>query len=95
MAAAQLKRYECSGRASTALPYWSSPLHTASATWSPGGLAAEITAAQAARIIEQAEPAQAVGRARRDLAAELLADLRHLDAQLAGVADQAHASWAR
>lgn len=61
----------------------------------PGGLAAEITAAQTARIIEQAEPSQAVGRARRDLAAELLADLRHLDAQLAGVTDQAHANWAR
>ena len=50
----------------------------------PGGLPKEITAARAGRLIEQAKPSGAVGQARRELAAELLADLRHLDAQLAG-----------
>ena len=49
----------------------------------PGGLPKEITANQAERLLERAKPSGAVGRARRELAAELLADLRHLDAQLA------------
>jgi transposase len=49
----------------------------------PGGLGKEITANQAERLLERAKPSGAVGRARRELAAELLADLRHLDAQLA------------
>src|SRR6185312_924383 len=47
----------------------------------PGGLAKEISAAQADRILEQAAPSGAVAQARAELAAEFLADLRHLDAQ--------------
>ncbi len=50
----------------------------------PGGLPKEITAAQAERLTGQAKPSGAVGQARRELAAELLADLRHPGAQLAG-----------
>ena len=58
-------------------------LHAVLCDLVPGGLTKEITAAQAAAIIEQAAPACAVGQARHDLAAELLADLRRLDAQMA------------
>jgi hypothetical protein len=48
----------------------------------PGGHPKEISAAQAARILEQASPSGAVARARAELAAEFLADLRRLDVQL-------------
>ena len=48
----------------------------------PGGHPKQITAAHAARILEQAAPSGAVAVARAELAAEFLADLRHLDAQL-------------
>jgi transposase len=48
----------------------------------PGGHPKEITAAQAARILEQVTPSGAVALARAELAAEFLADLRHLDGQL-------------
>jgi transposase len=48
----------------------------------PGGHQKEISAAQAARILEHAQPSGAVALARAELAAEFLADLRHLDAQL-------------
>jgi transposase len=47
----------------------------------PGGVPDEITAGHAARILGQIRPAGPVAEARRELAAELLADLRHLDAQ--------------
>jgi transposase len=49
---------------------------------SQGGHSKEISAAQAARILEQITPSGAVALARHELAAEFLADLRHLDAQL-------------
>ena len=42
----------------------------------------EITAAQATRILEPIEPSGAAGQARCELAAELLADMRRLDAQM-------------
>jgi transposase len=58
-------------------------LHAVLCDLVPGGLPKEITAAQAERLIGQAKPSGAVGRARRELAAELLADLRRLDGQLA------------
>jgi transposase len=58
-------------------------LHAVLCDLVPGGLPKEITANQAERLLERAKPSGAVGRARRELAAELLADLRHLDAQLA------------
>jgi transposase len=47
----------------------------------PGGARKEITAGQAARILEQVTPAGAVARARCELAAEFLAGIRRLDAQ--------------
>ena len=48
----------------------------------PGGHPKEISAAQATRILEQASPSGAIDRARAELAAEFLQDMRHLDAQL-------------
>ncbi len=57
-------------------------LHAVLCDLVPGGHPKEITAAHAARILAQARPAGAVARARAELAAEFLADLRHLDAQL-------------
>ena len=58
-----------------------SRLHAVLCELIPGGVPDEITAGQAARILEQVAPAGAVGQARCELAAELLADIRHLDAQ--------------
>jgi hypothetical protein len=80
----------CCGCARGGTRTWASPVTRSPAGSTrccglvPGGLPKEITAAEAARIIEQAAPAGAVGQARHDLAAELLADLRRLDAQMAG-----------
>ena len=54
-------------------------LHAVLAEMVPGGLASEITAARAEAIIEGALAGDPVAAARRDLAAELLADLRHVD----------------
>jgi transposase len=48
----------------------------------PGGIRKEITAAQAARLLEQVRPADAVLTARCELAGEFLTDIRRLDAQL-------------
>jgi transposase len=48
----------------------------------PGGHSKEISAAQAARILEQATPSGAVAVARAELAAEFPGDMRRLDAQL-------------
>ena len=56
-------------------------LHAVLCELIPGGVPDEITAGQAARILEQAAPAGAVAQARCELAAELLAEIRHLDAQ--------------
>ena len=56
-------------------------LHAVLCELIPGGVPDEITAGQAARIRGQAAPAGAVAQARCELAAELLADIRHLDAQ--------------
>jgi hypothetical protein len=47
----------------------------------PGGVADEITAGQATRLRSQISPSGAVAQARCELAAELLADIRHLDAR--------------
>ncbi len=57
-------------------------LHAVLCELVPGGVAKEITAAHAARILERAEPSGAVAQARRELAAEFPGDLRRLDAQL-------------
>jgi transposase len=56
-------------------------LHAVLCELIPGGVPDEITAGQAARILEQVTPAGAVAQARCELAAELLAGIRHLDAR--------------
>jgi len=57
-------------------------LHSVLCDLVPGGHQKEISAAHAARILAQATPSGAVALARAELAAEFLADLRHLDGQL-------------
>jgi transposase len=57
-------------------------LHAVLCDLVPGGHPKEISAAHAARILAQASPSGAVALARAELAAEFLADLRHLDVQL-------------
>jgi transposase len=57
-------------------------LHAVLCDLVPGGHPKEISAAQAARILEQVTPSGTVAKARAELAAEFLADLRRLDAQL-------------
>lgn len=56
-------------------------LHAVLCELIPGGVSDEITAGQAARLLDQVTPAGAIARARCELAAELLADIRHLDAR--------------
>jgi len=56
-------------------------LHAVLCDLIPGGVSKEITAAQAARILEQAEPCGAARQARGELAVVFLADLRYIDAQ--------------
>jgi transposase len=48
----------------------------------PGGVSKRTSAAQAGRLLEGIRPAGAVDGARRELAAELLADPRRIDAQI-------------
>jgi transposase len=50
----------------------------------PGGISKEITAAKAARVLEEIEPSGAVALARRELAADFPGDLRRIDAQMPG-----------
>ncbi len=57
-------------------------LHSLLASLVPGGIADEITPAQAIRILQATEPSGPAQLARHQLAAEHVADLRHLDAQL-------------
>jgi transposase len=57
-------------------------LHSLLASLVPGGIPTEITPAQADRLLAGIEPSSAAALARLQLAAEYLADLRHLDAQL-------------
>jgi transposase len=56
-------------------------LHAVLCDLVPGGVADEITAGHAARILGRITPAGPAAEARRDLAAALLADVCHLDAQ--------------
>jgi transposase len=60
-------------------------LHAVLCELVPGGIAKEITAAHAARVLEQVSPADPVQQARRELAADLLDDLRRTDARLGEV----------
>jgi transposase len=57
-------------------------LHAVLCDLVPGGIGKEISAGQAARILEQVRPADAAALARCELAAEFLADIGRLDAQL-------------
>ena len=57
-------------------------LHAVLCDLVPGGIRKEISAGQAARILEQVRPSDAVVKARCELAAEFLTDIRRLDAQL-------------
>src|SRR5262249_41358711 len=57
-------------------------LHAVLCDLVPGGVRKKISAGQATRILGQLRPSDAVVTARCELAAEFLADIRHLDAQL-------------
>src|ERR1019366_4488669 len=57
-------------------------LHAVLCELVPGGVPEEITAAQATRILERSPPSGAAGQARRELAAELLDDMRGLDTRI-------------
>jgi transposase len=57
-------------------------LHAVLCELVPGGVPEEITAAQATRILGSATPSGAAGQARLELAAELLDDMRGLDARI-------------
>jgi transposase len=58
------------------------PAAHGAAALAPGGIRTEISATQAARILEQLRPSDAVVTARCELAGEFLADIRRLDARL-------------
>ena len=57
-------------------------LHAVLCELIPGGFGKEISAGQAARVLEQVTPSGAIAQARFELAAQFLDDLRNLDAQL-------------
>ena len=57
-------------------------LHSVLCELVPGGIAGEISAGQAADLLDRLEPAGAIETARRDLALELIDDLRRLDDQM-------------
>ena len=57
-------------------------LHAVLCELIPGGISKRITAAHAARVLEQVTASGAVAQARRDLAADFLEDLRRIDAQM-------------
>ena len=73
------KRYRDLGRARTQL---ACRLHAVLCELIPGGVSKRISAAHAACLLEEVTPAGAVEAARCELAAEFLADLRRIDAQM-------------
>jgi transposase len=73
------RRHRDLGRARTQI---ACRLHAALCELIPGGIGKEITAAHAARVLEQVTPCDAVQQARRELAADLLDDLRRADERL-------------
>jgi len=79
------KRYRDLGRARTQA---ACRLHALLADLVPGGFAGEITAGQAADLLARITPADPAARARCELAAEFLADLRYLDTQIRGTRDR-------
>ena len=72
------KRYRDLGRARTQV---ACRLHAVFCELVPGGFGREITAGQAAGLLQAITPSSPAARARCELAAEFLADLRRLDAQ--------------
>ena len=72
------ERYRDLGRARTQV---ACRLHAVLAGLVPGGFGREISAGQAASLLKRIRPSGPAARARRALAAELLTDLRRLDAQ--------------
>jgi len=73
------KRYRDLGRARTQV---ACRLHALLCDLVPGGFGREITASQAAGLLARITPADPAARARCELAAEFLADLRRIDAQM-------------
>ena len=57
-------------------------LHNVLMELAAGGIAKELNASDAVRLLERIEPVSPVEQARHDLALELLADVQRLDAQL-------------
>ena len=54
----------------------------------PGGYVGEVHASKVSRLLEALQPAGAVAAARKELAEELLADLRRLDSQIGGLRER-------
>jgi transposase len=75
------KRHRDLGRARTQVVC---RLHTVLCELVPGGVSKRISAPQAGRLLEDIRPAGAVEAARFELAAEFLADLCRIDAQMSG-----------
>jgi transposase len=73
------KRHRDLGRARTQVVC---RLHAVLCELVPGGVSKRISAAHAARVLGQLTPSGAVAQARCELAAEFLADLRRIDAQM-------------
>ena len=73
------KRYRDLGRARTQVVC---RLHAVLCELTPGGVSKRISAAQAGQLLEGIRQAGAVEAARCELAAEFLADLRRIDAQM-------------
>ena len=73
------KRHRDLGRARTQV---ACRLHAVLCELVPGGVSKRITAANAARVLQQVTVSGAVARARCELAAEFLEDLRRIDAQM-------------
>jgi hypothetical protein len=73
------KRHRDLGRARNQL---ACRLHAVLCELVPGGFGKEITAGQAARLLQRIRPSGAVAQARYDLAADFVEDLRRLDAQM-------------
>jgi transposase len=73
------KRYQDLGRARTQV---ACRLHQVLGELVPGGVPGQITAGQAAHLLDAITPAGAVDTARWELAAELTGDLRGVDAQI-------------
>jgi transposase len=57
-------------------------LHAVLCELVPGGISKQVTAGHATSVLERVTPSDAIGAARRELAAQFLEDLRRLDGQL-------------